>query len=71
MSLYVQHRFGLNETLSGVLKKYNSHAASAEQIRLLLERYNALNGRQVPKVGDTRLIPVDFLPEKQPSLDGE
>ena len=47
MTKYVPHRFGPNETLSGILKKYNSHAATAEQIAMLMVQYNELNGKQV------------------------
>lgn len=69
MTKYVPHRFGPNETLSGILKKYNSHAATAEQIAMLMVQYNELNGKHVPRVGETRLIPIDLLPEQDKERD--
>lgn len=56
---YVEHRFGTNETIEGVIRLHNSHAMSDKVAKVFMQFYNTKNGQVVPKVGDLVFIPVD------------
>lgn len=57
---YVEHTFGAGETIEGVIRKYNSHAMTAEVSRIFMKFYVMRNGEStIPRLGDTVDIPVD------------
>jgi len=45
-------------TIIAVIKKFNEHTISAEELTLLLEQFTELNTSAVPRVGRQALIPV-------------
>lgn len=53
-----EHRFGPNETIGGILGKYNRHNIDKKQLDLLLGLYNVLNSYRVPRLGELAKIPV-------------
>ena len=57
---FVEHTFAANETIEGAIRLHNGHHMSAKVAELFMRFYNQKNGvENVPKPGDTVLIPVD------------
>ena len=57
---YVEHTFGPNETIEGIIRLHNSHAMTAKVAAIFMKFYGNKNGvDHVPRVGDTVFIPVD------------
>lgn len=53
----IQHTFGPNDTISGILKRYNGHP-TGWVLRWLQREFDRLNGQQVFRIGDTVTIPI-------------
>lgn len=57
---YLIHRFGPNETIHAVIKKYNRVDITKEQLQELVSDFNTLNSKSIPKVGTECKIPVKY-----------
>ena len=52
------YTFGPGETIISVIGKFNHIDLSKEQLRSLMSEFNRLNGRVVPRTGETFKIPI-------------
>jgi len=55
---FVEHRFGPNDTIIGVIRLYNAQKIIPSIRERLLTEFEARNGHMSPKVGSTAQIPV-------------
>lgn len=57
---HIVHKFGPNETIQGIIKKYNKHDMEKSIVELLMDQFNKLNGpeKKVPRIGETYKIPL-------------
>jgi len=69
MTDFVLHRFRPTETIDAVMRLKGRHNYTLEELIILRERFNRLNGLHVPKVGDVYKIPI--LEENGVSTDPE
>lgn len=56
---YIYHRFRPSETIAAVIRLLGRHNYSREEILILHEQFNELNGLIVPRPGDLFKIPVE------------
>lgn len=55
-------------TIDAILKQKNGHALTREQLALLRDKFNELNGGVVPRVGQSFKIPLlASLPSTAPA----
>lgn len=54
----VPHMFMPGETIEAIIKKVNMHSVDPNELRVLMQAYNQINGTKVPKVGQAVKIPV-------------
>lgn len=55
---YVEHKFGPNETIKAIIRRYNHLELTPIIQDKLLAEFNNVNGKHVPKVGQTVKIPI-------------
>ena len=55
---YLIHRFRASETIDAVLKLKGRHDYTQEEMIVLRQKFNELNGLRVPRVGDVFLLPI-------------
>jgi hypothetical protein len=56
--IFVEHKFKTNETIAGAIKLVNGHQLHEAEMICLLRMYNELNGKVVPRPGQTVKIPI-------------
>lgn len=54
----INHMFGSGETIQAIIRKYNHMAMTPLMLNMLTEEFNNINGKIVPKPGDTMQIPI-------------
>lgn len=54
---FVTHTFMLGDTIHGIIRKYNCHNMTIEQVQDMMALFNEKNGQVVPKVGEIFEIP--------------
>jgi hypothetical protein len=59
MSKYILHKFRPSETIDAVLRLKGRHNYSKEELVVLRQRFNELNGARVPKPGETFKLPLE------------
>lgn len=52
------HMFKPSETVEAILKKLNRHDVIGDELTELLREYKRINGDEVPRAGQTSLIPI-------------
>lgn len=60
---HTMHKFGPNETIQGIIRKYNRQDMEKHIVDLLMDQFNKLNGpdKKVPRIGELFKIPLyDF-----------
>lgn len=56
--IFIYHTFGPGETIRAIIRKYNHQNMKETLLQQLLEKYNQLNGTQVPRLGERVKIPL-------------
>jgi hypothetical protein len=60
----VTHQFGMGHTIEAIIKLHNrKYDLTKTELAHLLNLYNELNNHSVPKLGDTVLIPILYIPQ--------
>ncbi len=54
---FVQHTFMLGDTIHGIIRKYNRHDMTSEQMKTMMQHFNKHNEKTVPTVGGVFKIP--------------
>ena len=58
MIRYIEHTFRPTETIDAVIRLRGRHDYTQNDLALLRILFNELNGRRVPKAGETFKIPL-------------
>ena len=61
MAKYTLHKFRPSETIDAVIRLKGRHSYSTSEMLILREAFNELNGKIVPRPGDTFKIPLEGL----------
>jgi len=61
MTNYTLHKFRPTETIDAVLRLKGRHSYTQEEIILLRQKFNELNGARVPRPGEIFKIPLEGL----------
>lgn len=56
---FITHLVLPGQTLYAVVKLYNGHDISAQDLHELMLKYNELNGEEVPRAGQIVMIPLN------------
>jgi hypothetical protein len=62
MNFFVLHKFRAGETIDAVIKLHGRHDFTPQELEVLHERYNELNGQKVPTPGETCKVPIEDPP---------
>jgi hypothetical protein len=54
----VSHLFMPGDTVGGIIKKYNRHDVTKDEMRVLLKTFMDVNGNDNPRACSRKLIPV-------------
>lgn len=77
---YVLHKFRPTETIDAVIRLLGRHNLTQDQVLILRQEFNKINGRIVPRPGMTYKIPLPFettddfgnvIPTPEPDLEEE
>jgi hypothetical protein len=54
----VSHLFMPGDTVGGIIKKYNLHDTTKEEMKVLLKSFMDINTNENPRAGSRKLIPI-------------
>jgi len=54
----IRHLFMPGQTINAAIKKHNRHDVTSEELDLLMREFITLNSDAVPRVGQSKLIPI-------------
>lgn len=67
---YIHYKFRPSETIDAVLRLIGRHDYSEDELKVLRQIFNEMNGTRVPKVGEVFKLPLEeALRQRSKTLD--